>query len=106
MNNTSHKLEFHIKKENINNANDGNLIDTREKTRGNIFYLYPTIDTYLFKKVEDVWLWHKRLCHVNFGNMVENNRKKRLRGLPNPHKLKNVIVRVIKYFLTNSNCLS
>ena len=38
-------------------------------------------------QVEESWLWHKRLCHVNFDNMVKISKFKKVRGIPNLKKL-------------------
>lgn len=61
------------------------------QTKGNLFYLDPTIKTCLFSRIKDAWLWHKRLCHVNFENMVKICRNKRVRDLPNLQKSKNAM---------------
>ena len=42
-------------------------------------------------KFDDVWLWHKRLFHVNFDNLVNINKMKKLRGLPKLKKLENTM---------------
>ena len=42
-------------------------------------------------KSDDVWLWNKRLCHVNFKNLVSISKMKKLRGLPRLKKPDNVI---------------
>lgn len=47
--------------------------------------------TCLVVQFDDVWLWHKRLCHVNFDNLVSINKMKRVRGFPKLKKLDNVI---------------
>lgn len=68
---------------------EGNMIGTRMQIKGKLFYLDPMVDMCLFSRIEDVWLWYKRLCHVIFKNMVKIGRKKRVRGLPN---LQNLII--------------
>ena len=42
-------------------------------------------------KSEDVWLWHKRLCHVNFDSLVNISKMMKLRGLARLKKPKNTI---------------
>ena len=69
LNNIGHKLEFQNRKLKII-GDKGNLIGTGVQTKGNLFYLDPIFDICLFVKAEDVWLWHKRLFHVNFDNHV------------------------------------
>lgn len=34
------------------------------------------------RKIEESWLWHRRLGHVNFDNMVKINKIIQVRGLP------------------------
>ena len=70
LNNIGHKIEFQNDKGKIYDGNK-NLICTGEQTIGNLFHLNHTICTCQFAKVEDVQLWHKRLSHVNFKNMVK-----------------------------------
>lgn len=65
LNNLGHKLVFDKKKVKIFD-DEGNLIGIGIQTKGNLFYLYPIVGTCLFARVGDVWLWYKRLCHVNF----------------------------------------
>ena len=38
-----------------------------------------------------MWLWQKRLCHVNFDNLVSISNMKRVRGLPKLKKYDNMI---------------
>ena len=40
---------------------------------------------------EDIWLWHKRLCHVNFDNMMKISRRRNVRGLPTMTKPDNIM---------------
>ena len=47
--------------------------------------------TCLVAKFDDVWLWHKRLCHVNLDNLICINHMKRVRGFPKLKKPDNVI---------------
>lgn len=85
LNSTVCKVEFGNRKVKIYDAN-GELIGNGDQTRGNLFYLDMNDVTCLVLQFDDVWLWHKRLCHVNFDNLVGISKMKRVRGLP---KLKN-----------------
>ena len=42
-------------------------------------------------KFDDVWLWHKRLCHVNFDNLVNISKMKKVRALPKLKKPENIM---------------
>src|SRR5271156_94489 len=67
------------------------MIGTGEQTKGNLFYLNDTNITCLMNRNEDIWLWHKRLCHVNFDNMMKISRKIIVRGLPTMTKPYNIM---------------
>ena len=49
----------------------GKLIRSRKQTKGNQFYLDLGDCSCFIAQVEEIWLWHRRLCHVNFDNMVK-----------------------------------
>ena len=44
---------------------NGKLIGKGDQTRSNLFYLDIEDSTFLMVKFDNVWLWHKRLCHDN-----------------------------------------
>ena len=56
-----------------------------------MFYLDIEDATCLIVKFDDVWLWHKRLCHVKFDNLFSINNMKKVRGLPKLKKPDNVM---------------
>ena len=64
-------------------------METRRQTRSNLFYLDMENATCLVVRLDDVWLWNKMLCHVNFDNLININKKKKVRGLPKLKKLEN-----------------
>lgn len=76
-----YRVEFLNKKAKIYDST-GELIGSGKKTRGNLFYLDLSEDTCLSAQYEDVCLWHKRPCHVNFDNLIEISKKIKVRGLP------------------------
>ena len=41
-----------------------------DQSKGNLFYLNP-ISKCLISRSEDVWLWNKRFCHINFDNLIK-----------------------------------
>ncbi len=86
--NVSFKVEFGNKIAKIYDI-VGNLIGKSEQTRSNLFYLDMEDATYLIVKLHDVFLWHKRPCHVNFDNLISIRKKKKVRGFPKLKKPKN-----------------
>ena len=47
--------------------------------------------TCLIVKFDDVWLWHKRLCHLNFDNLISISNMKKLRELPKLKRPNNIM---------------
>ena len=62
-----------------------------DQTRSNLFYLDIEDVTCLITKFNNVWLWHKRLCHVNLDNLISISNMKRVRGFPKLRKENNII---------------
>src|SRR5271156_5775026 len=57
------------------------MIASVSKTKGNVFHLNSDVSCFV-AKVDDSWLWHKRLCHINFDNIVKISNFKVVRDLP------------------------
>ena len=49
------------------------------------------VATCLIGKFDDVWLWNKRLCHVNFDNLISISNMKKVRGFPKLKKPNNIM---------------
>ena len=63
------------------------LVGTVKQTKGNLFYLGLNESSCFIAQVEEIWLWHKRLCHVNFDNLITISKNKRVRGIPSLRKI-------------------
>ena len=61
-------------------------MDQEKKQKGNLFYLDLGECSCFIAQVEEIWLRHRRLCHVNFDNMVKISKFKKVRGIPNLKK--------------------
>ena len=64
----------------------GNLIGSCKQTKSNLFYLDLGDCSCFIAQVEEFWLWHKKICHVNFDNMVKIRKIRRVRGIPSLRK--------------------
>ena len=73
-------MEFENKTAKIYYTNE-NLIEKGDQTRSNLFYLNMEDASFLIVQTDDVWLWHKRLCHLNFDNLISISKMKKVRGL-------------------------
>ena len=64
----------------------GKLIGSGKQIKGNLFYIDLGECLCFFSQVEESWLWHRRLCHVNFDNMVKIRKFRKVRGIPSLKK--------------------
>ena len=67
------------------------MIGKGDQTRSNLFYLDMEYASCLMVQTDDVWLWHKRLYHVNCDNLISINIMKKVRGLPKLKKPDNTM---------------
>ena len=70
------KVEFENRIAKIYDS-QGNLIGKGDQTRSNLFYLDMEDASCLIVKTDDVWLWHNRLCHINFENLNSISKMKK-----------------------------
>ena len=54
----------------------GNLVVTGNQTKGSLLYLDLAEISCFLGQVDENWLWHKSLCHVNFDNLINIRKKK------------------------------
>lgn len=90
LNRSCYRVEFHNRKTKIHDF-DGKIIGTSDQIGGNFFYLDLSNETCLFAKQEDVWLWNNIIFHVNFDNLVNTNKMKKVRGSPKLKKPNNAM---------------
>ena len=90
LNNLECRVEFENKTAKIYDM-DGKLIGKGDKTRSSLFYLDIEGANCLIAKFDDVWLWHKRSCHVNFDNLISSSNMRNVKGLPKLKKPENII---------------
>ena len=79
--NNGFKLEFMHEKARLLD-NKGKLIGSGIQTKGNLFYLELGECSCFIAQVEESWLQHRQLCHVNFDNLVKIRKFRKVRGIP------------------------
>jgi len=72
------------------------VIATSKKTRCNFYQLRGTNDYYLLAQEDESWLWHRRLCQINFDNLVKISLGHTIRDLPKLVKPTNTICKECK----------
>jgi hypothetical protein len=78
-----HKLMFDSEKCEIRKEGSGKLVATTVRTPSNIYVLNEIGKERCFLgKDDESWLWHRRMGHINFDNLVKINRKEAVREIP------------------------
>ena len=70
---------------------DGKLIGIGTRTKVNVFQLNPIELTCLVEKMDNIWLWHIGLYHINFDNIANISSTFSLRDLPKKTKPTNIV---------------
>jgi hypothetical protein len=77
-----HKITFYSKKREIRKEGLGKLIATAARTSSNIYVLSEIgNEKWCLGKEDEGWLWHKRMGHINFDNLVKVNKKEAVREM-------------------------
>jgi hypothetical protein len=58
------------------------LVGIATRTTNNIYILDEKKENCYLGNEDESWLWHKRLGHINFENMIQLNKKEAIRDLP------------------------
>ena len=73
------------------------MVASGKRSKGNVYNLKDITNTnnhedvFLMGQVNESWLWHKRLGHLNFDNLVKVSKHQKVRGMPCISKPENVI---------------
>jgi hypothetical protein len=78
-----HKVTFYSQKCEIRREGSGKLVSTTARTSNNIYVLseFGNEKCCLGKEYE-IWLWHRRMGHMHFDNLVKVNKKEAVREMP------------------------
>jgi hypothetical protein len=78
-----HTLVFYSQKCEIRSEKYGRMVATTLRTPNNIYILDEVKgEKCCMGKIDQRWLWHRRMGHINFDNLVKINKKKVVRDLP------------------------
>jgi len=71
----------------IRRTNSGKLVAVGTRTSKNLYTLIETSNgSCLLGKEDEDWLWHKRLGHISFNNLVKICSKGAIRDIPSIKK--------------------
>jgi hypothetical protein len=91
MSNEGHNFRFHSKGCKVMYANTGKTIVKAIRTSGNVYVLEEGKGKCCIGKTDESWLWHKRLGHLSFNQLVKLGRKDDARDIPKISKPENTV---------------
>jgi hypothetical protein len=87
-----HTLLFYSKKCEIRKKGLDKLVETTIRTPNNIYILNEIRkEIYCLGKENESWIWHKRMGHMKYENLVKINRKEVVREMPEISKPSNTL---------------
>jgi hypothetical protein len=87
-----HKLTFDSKKCEIRKEGSGKLVSTAARTSNNIYVLSEIgNEKCCLGKEDESWLWHRRMGHMHFDNLVKVNKREAVREMPQITKPTNTL---------------
>ena len=76
-----HTLTFDLEKCRVNDKNSGNLVATATRTPNNVYILDEKIEKCFLGQIDERWIWHRRMGHINFNNLVKINKTQAVRNI-------------------------
>jgi hypothetical protein len=87
-----HKVTFDSQKCEIRKEGSRKLIATTARTSSNIYVLSEIgNEKCCLGKEDESWLWHRRMGHIHFDNLVKANRSEAVREIPRITKSMNTL---------------
>jgi hypothetical protein len=87
-----HKVTFDSQKYEIRREGSGKLVDTAARTSNNIYVLSEIgNEKCCLGKEYECWLWHRRMGHMHFDNLVKVGKRELVREIPEITKPTNTL---------------
>lgn len=87
-----HELLFTAKECQIMKADTHKVVGTAIRNKNNMYVLNNVKSERCYlNKVDESWLWHRRLGHLHFDNLVKINKKNAVRNLSKINKPPNAV---------------
>jgi hypothetical protein len=78
-----HKFIFDSKKCEIRKEGSGKLVATAARTSSNIYVLSEIgNEKCSLGKEDEIWIWHRRMGHMNFDNLFKVNKREAVIEMP------------------------
>ena len=77
-----HTMLFNSTKCEIRKGRYGKIVATASRAPNDIYVLDEATTACLLAKEDESWLWHKRMGHINFDNIVRIRKKEAIQEMP------------------------
>lgn len=84
-------VTFGYKYHEIHNIKNEKLVGKAIRAHNNVYVFDNSRVNYFLRETNEAWLWHKRLGHMNFDNLIKVSKMGVVRGLPRLSKPDNTI---------------
>jgi hypothetical protein len=79
-----HILIFDSKKCEIRKEDSRKLVVVAPRTPSNVYILnIEDEEKCCMGQIDEIWLWHRRMVHIGFDNLIKVNKKEVVRDMPN-----------------------
>jgi len=87
-----HNITFNSQGCETSKEGSGILVESAYRTSNNVFILNEIqAEKCYMGKTNEIWLWHRRIGHMNFNNLVKNDTKQAVRDMPKIVKPSNTL---------------
>jgi hypothetical protein len=87
-----HKVTFYSKKCEIRKEGSGKLVAIAARTSSNVYVLSELgNEKFCLGKEDESWIWHNRMGHLHFDNLVKVNKREAVREMPQITKPTNTL---------------
>jgi hypothetical protein len=87
-----HNLTFNSQGCEIRKEGSRRLVESAYRTSNNVYILNEIQGEKCYMgQTNESWLWHRRMGHMNFDNLVKNSTKQGVRDMPNIFKPSNTL---------------
>ena len=87
----NHDVVFKAKNCQIKSSSIGEIVVEVVRTYNNVYVLKENKENFCLTKIDESWLWHKRIGHMNFDQIFKLSKKNDVKDFLGLSKPKNTI---------------
>ena len=75
----------------------GEIVATASRAPNDIYVMDEATKSCIIAKEDEIWLWHKRMGHIKFDNLVSISKKEAVREMPKISKPSNTLCEACRH---------